>query len=230
MPTPDELDGLQERLKARFRDPELLRRALRHRSAAIEQPLESMERLEFLGDSIVGVVVCDLLYDRFPEASEGTLAKAKAYLACEPTLAEAALDLGIDRALELSPSEEATGGRQRRSILSDAFEAVIAAIYLDQGMRAAKRVVRKALAKAAKRVAEDDYTRDYKSALQERTQAKNRKTPVYKIVEHRGADHDRVFVAQAMLGAKVLGTGEGRSKKEAEQAAARASLERWGEK
>jgi ribonuclease-3 len=221
-----ELAALQERLGIRFRNEAHLLHALRHRSAAMDAPRESNERMEFLGDSIVGMVVCDYLFSTFPEASEGDLAKAKAFLASEPTLAEAGLSLGLGAVVELSLSEDLSGGRERRSILADTFEAVVAAVYLDQGMRQARRLVRSALRDAMRRAMEGNALRDFKSALQEKTQAQRRKTPHYKIASTSGADHDKTFNAQAMLGSKVLGEGEGKSKKEAEQAAARDALSR----
>lgn len=220
------LEALQERLGVRFRDESRLLHALRHRSAALDAPRESNERMEFLGDSIVGMVVCDYLFNTFPEASEGELAKAKAFLASEPTLAEAGRNLGLDAAVELSSSEELSGGRQRRSILADAFEAVVAAVFLDQGIRKARKLVRSALRDPMRRAMQENALRDFKSALQEKTQAQRRKTPHYKIASTTGADHDKTFHAQAMLGTKVLGEGAGKSKKEAEQAAARAALEK----
>jgi ribonuclease-3 len=221
-----ELAALQERLGVRFRDETHLLRALRHRSSAlaIASPRESNERMEFLGDSIVGMVVCDFLFSAHPDASEGELAKAKAFLVSEPTLAEAGTALELDRAVELSESEAMTGGRQRRSILADTFEAVVAAVFLDQGMRQARRVVRTSLREPMRRAMQGYALRDFKSALQEKTQGSNRMTPHYTIAGISGADHDRTFRAQAMLGNVVLGEGEGKSKKEAEQAAARDAL------
>jgi ribonuclease-3 len=221
-----ELAALQERLRVQFRDETHLRHALRHRSAALDAPRESNERMEFLGDSIVGLIVCDFLFSTFPAASEGDLAKAKAFLVSEPTLAEAGRELGLDTAVELSPSEALSGGRLRRSILADTFEAVIAAVYLDQGMRQARRLVRYALRDAMLRAMDEGALRDFKSALQEKTQAQRRKTPHYKIASTTGADHDKTFLAQAILGTKVLGEGAGKSKKEAEQAAAQDALSR----
>lgn len=219
------LDALQARLKLRFKNVEHLRQALRHRSVCMESPRESNEQLEFLGDSIVGLVVCEYLCAYFPERSEGDLAKAKAYLVSEPTLAEAGQALGLDQAVILSDSEAAAGGRRLRSIVSDTFEAVVAAIYLDQGLRAARKIVRAALKPAFARVAADAYHRDFKSLLQEKTQASFRKTPHYVILNESGADHDKTFVAQAQIGRKIIGEGTGKSKKEAEQAAALAALE-----
>jgi ribonuclease-3 len=225
-PGEESLESLQARLKVRFKNLDLLRQALRHRSVCMESPRESNERLEFLGDSVVGLVVCDYLCELFPNYSEGALAKAKAYLVSEPLLAEAGISLGLDEAVVLSESEGMAGGRRRRSIVSDTLEAVVAAVFLDQGLRAARRVVRKALKPALERVATDEYHRDFKSILQERTQADCRKTPHYVILNETGADHDKTFVAQAVLGRKVIGEGAGKSKKEAEQAAALAAIER----
>lgn len=226
---PEALERLQERLSLRFRDLSLLEHALRHRSSVMDRSRESNERLEFLGDSIVGLVTCELLYSRFPEHNEGELAKAKAFLVSEPTLATAGQSVGIDEAVQISAGEEASGGRLRRSILADTFEAVVAAVYLDQGIRAARRVVRSALHEAMKKVAGESYSRDFKSRLQEWLQALERKTPRYRIATETGADHDKTFLAQAMVGRRVLGEGTGKSKKEAEQDAARAALVGLGE-
>ncbi len=217
--------ALQTRLGVTFRNEAYLHQALRHRSAVLDRPLDSNERLEFLGDSIVGMILCDVLLSLFPEAREGELAKAKAFLASESVLAEAGLALGLDAVVEMSAGEEATGGRSRRSILADTFEAVIGAIYLDRGLRAAHRVVRKALREPMEQVARDEHERDFKSLLQERLQAQVRRTPIYRIVTETGADHDKTFVAHALLGRKVIGEGAGKSKKQAEQAAAHAALE-----
>ena len=223
-----ELAALQERLGVRFRDETHLLRALRHRSSTIAMttPRESNERMEFLGDSIVGMVVCDFLFSAYPDASEGNLAKAKAFLVSEPTLAEAGKALGLDSAVELSVSESMAGGGLRRSILADTFEAIVAAVFLDQGIRQARKLVRSSLREPMRRAMQGNALRDFKSALQERTQANRRKTPHYKIAGTVGADHDKTFRAQAMLGTRVLGEGEGKSKKEAEQAAACDALAR----
>jgi ribonuclease-3 len=154
------------------------------------------------------------------------LAKAKAFLASEETLAEVGLRLGLADAVRMSAAESAAGGNVRRSTLADTFEAVIAAVYLDQGLRTARRVVREALKPAIRTVERDEYHRDFKSELQERYQALQKATPHYKIVEETGADHDKTFVAQVYVGRKLLGAGAGKSKKQAEQEAARAALHR----
>lgn len=222
------LDELQARLGVRFRNISFLRQALRHRSAVMDRPLESNERMEFLGDAILGQAVCARLYALFPDWSEGELAKAKAYLVSEPTLAATAAAIGLSEVVEMSAGESTAGGRHRRSILSDVFEALVAAVYLDQGLRAAHMVVRKALDSAMRDVRRDEYHQDYKSQLQEHLQAHKRKTPHYRIAGETGADHDKTFVAQALTGRKVIGEGEGKSKKQAEQEAARAALQRLG--
>jgi ribonuclease-3 len=219
------LAKLQERLGVQFTDVCRLEHALTHRSAATTNPLHSNERLEFLGDSVVGLVVSETLYTRFPEYSEGNLAKSKAYIVSEPTLADAALEMGLEDFLLLSTGESATGGRRRRSILADAFEALIAAIYLDCGLENARRVVHLALEEAILTAATDQHRRDYKSALQERTQARYRRTPAYRILAEIGQEHDKTFTAEALLDDTVIGQGSGKSKKEAEQAAAQDALE-----
>ncbi len=220
------LEKLQERLGVHFKDVTHLMRALTHRSAALDNPLESNERLEFLGDAVVGVIVSERLLRQFPDYSEGDLAKSKAYVVSETALADAALEIGLEEFVVMSAGEAASGGRRRRSILADAFEAVMAAIYLDRGIVQARRVVRRALAGAIRTVAADQHRRDYKSSLQEQTQAHERITPVYRILEETGREHDKTFIAQALLGETVIGQGEGKSKKEAEQAAAYDALAR----
>jgi ribonuclease III len=219
------LERLQERLGVRFREIGYLERALTHRSAATENSQESNERLEFLGDSVVGLVISENLFRLFPHYSEGDLAKSKAYVVSETALAEAAQNLGLEEFLVLSPGEAATGGRRRRSILADAFEALIAAIYLDCGIRQAKRVVRNALRDAVQMVSTNEHRGDYKSALQEQTQARARKAPLYRIVSEEGRDHEKTFLVEALVGEQVIGAGTGKSKKEAEQSAAQNALD-----
>lgn len=219
------LEKLQKRLGMRFKNVTYLKQALTHRSAAADNPLESNERLEFLGDSVVGMVISENLFRLFPGYTEGDLAKSKAYVVSETALAEAAQELGLEEFVQMSPGEQASGGRRRRSILADAFEALVAAIYLDSGIRQARRVVRKALKEAIQTVAADQHRRDYKSALQEQTQARDRRAPLYRIVDEQGRDHDKTFLVQALVGDEVIGEGSGKSKKEAEQAAAHSALE-----
>ena len=224
MPHLSAIAKLQLSLKLQFKDEFILQTALRHKSACVNKNELNNERLEFLGDAVIGMVVSDYLFKQFPSDPEGKLAKAKAFLVCESTLAEAAILLGLEKYVEMSSAEEATGGRGRKSILSDAFEAVIGAIYLDIGVRSASRVVRNALVPAMKQVGTANYHGDYKSALQERTQSTHRRIPQYEIVDERGADHVKQFVAEVTVGNEVMGSGIGNTKKEAEQAAAEAAL------
>jgi ribonuclease-3 len=224
----EDLAALEERIGYRFKDRIHLRRALTHRSAA-GVSAESNERMEFFGDSIVGFVVSELLLRRFPGRTEGELAKAKSYAVSEPSLAEAARELGIESCVQMSPGEAATGGRNRRSILADAFEALVAAVYLDSGIRASRLLVRRCLEPRLRDAAAADHYRDYKSALQERIQAKLRQAPIYRIAREQGREHEKTFTAEAMVADRVIGIGQGASKKEAEQAAASNALERLSE-
>jgi ribonuclease III len=218
------LTRLQERLRVRFREVSRLERALTHRSAAGENALDSNERLEFLGDSVVGLVVCENLYRLFPSHSEGELAKSKAYVVSEASLAQAAQRMGLEEFVVMSSGEAQSGGRRRRSILADAFEALMAAIYLDCGIPVARRVIREALMPAIRAAATDQHRGDYKSSLQEQTQAQLRQTPLYRILNETGHEHDKTFIAQAVLGETIIGEGKGKSKKEAEQSAAQDAL------
>lgn len=216
----ESLTQLQTLLGIEFHDLKYLEHALTHRSAASTGAHSSNERLEFLGDSIVGVAVADYLYRHYPERSEGDLAKSKSYIVSEPALAEAAMRLGLDGYVVMSDSEAAAGGRKRRSILADAFEALVAGIYLDLGFETGRKFVWDALLPAITATIDDIHRHDYKSSLQELTQARSRKAPFYSISNEIGKDHAKTFVAQAMLGGDVIGEGSGASKKEAEQAAA----------
>jgi ribonuclease-3 len=199
-------------------EPALLRLALTHKSA---EGNADNERLEFLGDAVLELVVSEYLYSHYPAYSEGKLTKARVVAVSEPTLAEAARRLGLGKQLRMSRGEEASGGRDRPSILSDAFEAVVAAIYMSLGLEAARKFVTEQIGFILGEVVE----RDFKSRLQERTQQTMRATPTYRIIGETGPPHDRAFIAQVSVGKRVLARGEGRSKKIAEQAAAELALE-----
>jgi ribonuclease III len=199
----------------------LLRQALTHRSQSEIAPNGDNERLEFLGDSILGMLVNEYLYLAYPSATEGELTRMKANVVSEPSLAEAARGLGLGPLVDLARGEEFGGGRDRPSILSDAFEAVLAAVYLARGIEAARAFVRRDLIAATDPLLE----RDHKSVLQELMQETRRSTPSYHILETVGPAHEREFIAEVRLDGKSLGTGRGRSKKLAEQAAARVALE-----
>jgi ribonuclease III len=216
-----------ESLGVCFRNVDLLQQALTHRSYLGEvEGIESNERLEFLGDSVLGLIVCEYLYAAFADRSEGELAKAKAVAVSEPILAVAAKDLGIDEYVLLSGGEEASGGRQRLSILSDTFEAIVAAIYLEHGLETTREFVLSALQQILEDIERKEHIRDYKSLLQELTQSIHKQAPTYAVIVEEGADHDKTFTVEARLNETVLGSGVGKSKKQAEQAAALEALEK----
>lgn len=204
----------------------LVEQALTHRSALAEGATQSNERLEFLGDAVLGLIVTEYLYTLFPDCTEGDLSRARALVVSRRTLAQVAKQLGVEQVLRLSAGEEAQGGRQRSSILADAVEALIAAVYLQAGMEEARRFVWRILGDIIQRAPDAARAHDYKSRLQEKTHALLRQTPEYEVISESGADHDKTFWVQVRLGEVVLGTGTGKSKKEAEQAAAREALAR----
>lgn len=209
-----------------LRSLEVFKLAMRHRSAAPNSVTDSYERLEFFGDSVLGLVVAQYLYEHHPDWDQGMLSKAKSSVVQEGPLAETALRLGLDAYLELSPSEEQTGGRTRPSILADVLEAIIGGIYLESGMEAARWFVLEQLHEYIKIVSTGDVSpNDYKSKLQEVAQAIWRKTPQYKVVKESGVAHERRFFVQVLFDDEVMGEGSGRSKKEAEQAAADDALQ-----
>ncbi|HUV05870.1 MAG TPA: ribonuclease III [Armatimonadota bacterium] len=220
------LEKIARKLKMKKENLELLRQALTHKSYLGEvSHLVSNERLEFLGDAVLGMVVSEHLYARFGEKQEGELAKAKAVAVSEPILAEAAKKFGLPPALFLSTGEETSGGRSRSSTLADAFEAVVAAVYLSQGLEAARQLLLKALRPILEDIEREEHHRNYKSILQELTQGLYKKAPNYVVVSESGADHDKTFVVEAQLDGRMLGSGSGKSKKLAEQAAALDALE-----
>lgn len=202
----------------------LVEQALTHRSALAEGVTQSNERLEFLGDAVLGLIVTEELYTRFPDRTEGELSRARALVVSRRTLAQVAKQLGVDQVLRLSAGEEAQGGRQRSSILSDAVEALIAAVYLQAGLDEARRFVLRVLGDVIQRAPDASRAHDYKSRLQEKTHALLRETPEYEVISAIGADHDKTFYVQVRLGGVALGMGTGKSKKDAEQAAAREAL------
>ena len=191
-----------------------------------EEPRESNERLEFLGDSVLGLVCSEWLYRIRPDEHEGLLTKTKSLLVSKAILSRRALAMGLGRFVLLSHSEVESGGRQRLSILADAFEAVIGAIYLDQGLEAARQFIQTWLLNEAGEIAADKRHTNYKSLLQEYVQSTFHTHPVYRIRHEHGPDHLKQFTVEVMVGSRTLGDGRGRNKKEAEQSAARNALER----
>jgi len=220
-------EQLESKLGYRFRDPTILRQALTHRShvhVSGMQRLESNERLEFLGDAVLGVVVNRFLYERFLQKEEGDLTKIKSLLVCGSTLAKVAEQLSLGEFLLLSRSEEGSGGRHRESILADAMEAVLGATYLDGGLGAVTTVIRKQILVNVTDSIQERARRNYKSLLQEELQARFKIPPRYKISTTSGPDHARQFTVKVMLRGTVLGVGSGSSKKQAEQRAAETAL------
>ncbi len=220
------LKDLEAAIGYRFKNISLLQNALAHSSYANERwhsSLMSNERLEFLGDSILGMLVADHLYRNFPDRPEGELTRMRADMVCERALAAVAGKIGLGEHLLLGKGEEAGGGRGRDSILADAVESVIAASYLDGGMEAAKQFVDRFVLVNVPHA--KLHNRDYKTTLQELVQQKKNQTISYMLVGESGPDHDKQFVVQLLINAKVAGVGTGSSKKRAEQNAARAALE-----
>jgi ribonuclease-3 len=210
-----------------FSDPELARLALVHRSYAFEQALtETNERLEFLGDAVLGVVVTDIAYRAFPDLSEGDLAKLRAATVNMHALAEVARELGLGELIQLGRGEEMSGGRDKASILADGLEAVLGAIYLDQGMDASFEVIRRLFEPRIYAYVRGEGGRDYKTSLQEMASAELGMLPEYRLTES-GPDHLKEFTATVFLAGEAWGEGRGRSKKEAEQEAAREASERF---
>ncbi len=213
--------GLADRLAYDFADPELLHQALSHRSWCGEQEgAPSNERLEFLGDAVLGLVVAEHSYRLYPDLPEGQLAKIRAAVVNARVLAEIADDLGVGPGLLLGRGEEASGGRTKASILADALEALIGAVYLDAGWDAARPLVLRLVGERLARAAAEPDDFDHKSRLQELTVHQGVGVPRY-VVAGSGPDHDRHYVAEVFVGGVRRGTGEGSSKKDAEQDAAR---------
>ena len=221
------LSELEAGLGYTFRDKSILENALTHSSYANEnreRGLHDNERLEFLGDSILGFVVADYLYRSFPDKPEGELTRIRADLVCEKNLARAAATIRLGSFLLLGHGEEHGGGRKRDSIVSDAMESVIAASYMDGGFSAAKEIIDRLI--LCDVPAGKPHNFDYKTALQELVQRKSGSTLGYRLVGSTGPDHAKVFEAAVLLNGEVFSTGTGHSKKEAEQAAAGAALEK----
>ena len=215
---------LEEKLGYEFRDPALLENALTHSSCANESRgrLQSNERLEFLGDSILGMVVADHLYRNHPDLPEGELTRTRAALVCEDSLVEVAEALRLGEYLHLGKGEEAGGGRKRPSIQADAVEAVLAAVYLDGGIGSARKIVQQYI--LCREVEGLTSPRDYKTALQELVQRESGQVLKYRLTGEEGPDHDKRFFVEVDLNGEVAGRGKGHSKKEAEQMAAKAAM------
>jgi ribonuclease-3 len=218
---------LEYKIKYIFNDILLLDQALTHKSAITSSDKYSRcnERMEYLGDAVLELVVSTFLYKEFCEYSEGKLSKLKAVTVSKPLLLACAKEIGLGEFIRFGTGERSTGGRDRPSNLANAFEALVAAIYLDGGLEPVREFIVKALRNKIYELDKDEMKRDYKSALQEYWQANSRKSPVYRIISQTGPDHDKRFEVEVMLSGESYGIGMGKNKKEAEQRAAEKALE-----
>lgn len=221
---------LEERLNYHFKNSSLLEHALTHSSYAneVRGGITSNERLEFLGDSVLSIIVSDHIYRRFPKMPEGELTRLRASLVCEKALCGFSRELGLGEYLKLGKGEDKGGGRERNSILADAFEAVLAAIYLDGGMEPARKHVMNFVLRELSGC-DDDIFKDYKTALQEIIQRNPEESVTYILTGESGPDHDKRFTVEVHLNSNVIGVGTGKNKKQAEQLAAKQALELMGE-
>ena len=221
---------IEKNLKYTFKNTMLLSTALTHSSYSNEKKkgLESNERLEFLGDSVLSIITSEYLFKEYSHQPEGELTKLRAALVCEKSLCEISKALGIGECLKLGHGEEHTGGRQRPSILADAFEAMLAAIYLDSGMESARNFVLPFIKEKLTHI-DSTSSLDYKTTLQEIIQQNPEEQLEYRLAGESGPDHDKRFEVEVLLNSNIIGRGEGHSKKAAEQAAAKEALKLMGE-
>lgn len=217
-----ELKEILKKVNIHFRNYDLLNLALSHRSFVNENNLkENNERLEFLGDSILGFVITDYLYRRYPFHSEGELARIKSFVISEMTLTKIAKNIGLNKYILIGKGEESSGGRNKNTIIADAFEAFLGSVYLDSNLKKTKDLIIKLFKNEIELVIEDKHEKDYKTLLQEYAQKTFKVCPVYKLVGKKGPEHNRTFFVSVFLSGKVIGSGEGKSKKNAEKEAAK---------
>ena len=223
------MDGLEQKLGYKFNNINLLKNALTHSSYAneVRNGFSSNERLEFLGDSVLSIVVSDYIYKHYPNMPEGELTKLRASLVCEKSLCAFSRELELGSYLMLGKGEDKGGGRERDSILADAFEAVLAAIYLDGGMEPAAKHIMRFMPKDLHHASKPAFS-DFKTVLQEVVQKNPEEKVEYVLIGEEGPDHNKRFVVEVRLNSQVIGKGKGRSKKEAEQLAAKEALELMG--
>jgi len=226
----EEISKLEKKLNINFKNKNLLRMAFIHRSYLNEHPEEKLghnERLEFLGDSVLGMVVSKHLFIKYPDQPEGDLTNFRSSLVNAKMLSKAAVGLHLGNYLYLSKGEEATGGRNRQYIMANTFEALLGAIFLDQGLDASEAFIKKIILPNLKEILEKKLYKDFKSQLQEKAQEKYGVTPTYKVIEERGPDHAKTFKTAVFIEQKKIAEGEGNSKQEAEQETAKVALENW---
>ncbi len=223
------MESLEKKIGYTFKNKSLLINALTHSSYANEarNGITSNERLEFLGDSVLSIIVSNYLFHQFQNLPEGELTKIRASLVCEKSLCAFSRELELGKFLRLGKGEDKGGGRERDSILADAFEAVLAAIYLDGGMEIARNYVMKFILRELQHT-DDEVFKDYKTSLQEIIQRNPEETVTYILTGESGPDHNKVFTVEVRLNSNVIGTGKGKSKKQAEQMAAKQALHLMG--
>jgi len=223
------LQELQKKIGYRFKSLELLNQGLRHKSFVhenVDAEGQDNERLEFLGDAVLDLVIGHLIMDRYPDYPEGSLSRLRASVVNETRLAKIARDLSLGQYLLLGKGEEMTRGREKSSILSSSLEALLATIYLDGGYKKAFKAIAQLFSLTLEVAEKESFYQDYKTKLQELSQDTLRATPRYVLAKEYGPDHDKIFGVQVQIQGKVAGAGAGRSKKEAEQRAARRTLEK----
>lgn len=222
------ISEFQERIAISFNQPDLLTQALTHRSYInehIDDDIEDNERLEFLGDAILDFITADMIFGRFPNMPEGEMTRLRAALVRTEALAQLAVDCRIGDVLLMGKGEAASGGRERQNILCDAFEALVGAIYLDQGLEAVKDFVIPRLTAMQKDVMEEAIRKDPRSQFQEWAQAEHNITPQYHVISADGPDHEKKFMVEVRVGEQIVANGQGRSKRMAAQAAARVAMD-----
>lgn len=219
------IEELEEKIKYKFKNKELLKKALTHTSYAYEHNVESNEKLEFLGDSILEFISSEYLYLNFPKLKEGEMTKVRATVVCESSLYKVAKTLGFGKYLYLGRSELVTGGNDRPAILADSVEAVIAAMFMDGGLEPAKRFIIENLKDEIEKASKNVGQKDYKTVLQEKLQVHGDVKIEYIIIGESGPDHDKMFEAEVRFNSKPLAQGKGKTKKQAEMKAAEKALE-----
>lgn len=225
------LKVFEKNLGYKFKKPGLLKQALTHKSYTNEMrlsPLEHNERLEFLGDAVLELVISHLLMEKFQDHPEGELSKLRAAIVNETQLAELARVIHLGEFLFLGRGEDQTGGREKDSLLSDAYEAVLGAVYVDRGLKKVFGVIAKQYHRIIEKVGEEGFAKDYKTRLQEEVQGRFRSIPRYELVRSEGPDHNKIFEVNLYVQNELYGMGKGSSKKSAEQDAARNALEKLG--
>lgn len=227
-----DLNLLEERVQVHFKDQKYLRKSMTHKSYANENRHERVkdnERLEFLGDAVLDLVVSEYIFCEHPDYPEGELAKMRAVVVSAPTLSRIAKKIDLGKFLLLGKGEEMTGGRERDSILADAFEALVGAVYLDQGLEETRRFILQYLLDEITTVERGEHMQDYKTLLQEVIQKKSNTRPLYRVIDEVGPDHNKQFTVQVEYKSRVIGIGTGQSKKEAQQRAAADAIAKFEE-